>query len=178
MWNIVSSAFIVSISSSHTSPTETNPVPLLHQRASWGCFFFFFFVQCRVSLDTRCTCEEAIHFWRLQLQRLETEEEGGRDADTLESEVLCQNFKSIPDHLQTPASKHGFEKHTFQTAAVTQQWNISGTASIMPSGDSQTRLPTYIQKHMLRFLCSNSMIGRRATRPLIDLALYKKQVRG
>lgn len=59
--------------------------------------------------------------------------------------------------------------HTY-TDTVTQQWNISVTATNVPLGKTrQTHWPT--ETHTLHFLCSASTI-RRTTEPLIDL-MYK-----
>ncbi len=98
------------------SPTETNPVTLLHQRVCWGCFHGGFY-SVKYHLIPTVLVRGLFSFEDCNSKIMR----GRRRAwckYTGEQSVVS-NFKSIPDRLQIPASKHPLETHTLQTDTST-----------------------------------------------------------
>lgn len=91
-----------------TSPTETNPVTLLHRRACWGRLHAASY-SAKDHLKPTAFVTRGYSLLKTATPRLQ-EGEGGHDAE----QSVVSNFKSIPDHWQTPASKRRLEKHTLQ----------------------------------------------------------------
>lgn len=124
------------------SPTETNPVTLLHPRACWGCLR-------AASYSAKDHLKPAVFVTRgYSLLKTATQDYKRETEGTMLNKCLCQTSKAflIADKLLPP--NIGL-KNTRYKRTLTTQWNITVTASNVPWGDVSplTNSLTYTYKH-------------------------------